>query len=317
MSKTVLVLGVACIALAAFDVKLLLDLRQHRAGSAPTADLPGGRAAARADGGAATARPGLASLRDSRGARGTRGKRGERPSDEELQRAADADFLRMYPDPRLRQQLVAEFALNERNGLLGVEVLLDIPTDRWDMLSERLAELQVESIWRRMRCIADHTCASDFIDMDLFKQRERVTQEVLGAVKADELGEYRRTLRDRRGVDVLQARLGNSRLPRERAEELIGALHAEGMRLSNEWMAKDSPNMRMHFMGYPRLGVAAYPSSARTSEQQMAAAMEYSQRMRERAAPLLNPEQRAAFEAMQDDILERFEREQRRRSEGS
>jgi hypothetical protein len=297
MNKAAVALGIACVTLAALDVKLLYDLRALRAAATQPEGATDAAGAQAGGGSSASSRP-----RDSRG---------KSPSPSARQRASDADFIRMNSDPRTRPQLIAEYAMDGRDALRGVDRALDIPWDRWEMLNLRLAELAIEQRVRTMECAGDLVCARDVL-VDQHAKGTQVEVEVLGAVKAGELKQHRQSLDERRAVDGFQSRLGDSRLTREQSEELIRTLYEEGMRVKNGWDLKKDGSMRWYSTGFAGGGRAYYPDTATTHDQRMAAATDYSRHMRDRAAPLLNVEQRAAFEAMQDDLLERFDRRLRR-----
>ncbi len=308
-----IVLGVACLALAIFDLKLLGDLSVQRAinetyASGGTATPSAGVEIETIESPAATTSlvplPGaVAEPAEVRGAGNAR------------TRAEDAGFLRMYADPRLRQQLIAERGLDRRKMLRGADRTLGIDADRWIMLSDRLAGAEVEARARRLRCAADPACLGGASEVEVLRQADDIAREVLGRTKAQELDAYRQTLNERHAVETLQTRLRDASLPPQRAEELIRALSDEGARIEREWadrgVVRVSPGI-----SWTDLGSVALPSSATTPEQRYAAAADYSRRMRERAAPMLTAEQRAVFDSMQDDLLKRFERLERRRDRG-
>lgn len=310
INKSAMAIGLVCVALGAFDIKLLGDLNALRAANEP-----------RAPAGSVPATVEVEAIDEPPSAPGLSVVLGDRAmvAEANAARAAasrpdDADFRRMYDDPRLRLQLIAEGALSQRNRFRGAERTLGIEPDRWIMLSDRLAESEIEARARRLRCAPDLACPPGGMDSQWFSEDERTIREVLGEVKAEEFKKYRDTLQERRAVEGLQSRLRTAQLPPERADALILALADERARVGQDW-AHVGPSVTRGF-GTPELGTVFYPASAATPEQRLAAATDYSRRMRERAARLLTPEQRTIFDAMQDELLDRFQRIELRRQRG-
>jgi hypothetical protein len=305
MSKPALTLGLLCIALACIDVKLLFDLRANReartsATAAATGSVPQRMPGPmeNRDAGTGIGRP-AATLSEFAATRAQ--------PNPQLQ-ADDADFLHMYADPRLRQQLIDETALDLRKRHRGAARSLGIEVDRLRMLGQRLAVAEVEWRARRLRCGGDAACLREVLAADPADEKARMAREILGNAKAEEFKQFQDTLNERRAVEGLQARLPHAPLTTERTDALIRALSGESMRMREEWRKSGGANA----FGTSELGMVFYPRTATSIEQQVAAAKDYSQRMRHSVSGLLTAEQRAEFDAMQDDLLRSFERWRRR-----
>lgn len=213
--------------------------------------------------------------------------------------AADAEFLAMYVDARGRRTLIDEAIVDQRKLMQGAQRQVGFTDEEWQRVLEVKAEQQVERRAALLRCRADPNCKSPFTPEYLANERQAV-RDAVGEEKYAEYDQYMNTMIERRAVAELQKNLlGDLALPDQRAEELIAALADERVQAVKD-MSVDGN--RVAGMGVPN-GFAYYVESAPTLEARIQTANQYSQRMRDRAATILNGNQLTTFNQMQDQML--------------
>lgn len=213
--------------------------------------------------------------------------------------ASDVDFLRMYANPEGRRTLIEEAMVDQRNIRRGLAEELHLTEEHWQRVLEVFAEQQLESRAASLRCRADPTCRSLFTP----EQRainEQALRDVIGGDKYDDYEAYVRTQYERQTVAALQRQLsGALSLPADRVEALIAALAEEREAALRDMTANGE---QYSGIGVPS-GFIYYSASAPTLEARMASGVQYSQRMRERAATVLNANQLATFNQLQDQLV--------------
>jgi len=213
--------------------------------------------------------------------------------------AADKDFLAMYADPRGRRTLIDEAMVDLRNAMRGVQQHVGFTDEEWQRVLEVRAEQQVERRAAHLRCRADPDCKSPFTAEQLANERQAV-REAVGEDKYDEYDQYMSSMMERRTVEELQKNLvGDLALPQQRAEELIAALADETAQARKDMSADGN---RVAGIGVPN-GMAFYVESAPTFEARLESANQFSQRLRNRAATILNGNQLTTFNQMQDQAM--------------
>jgi hypothetical protein len=221
------------------------------------------------------------------------------PEPEFKMSASDIDFLALYADPQGRRTLIEEALVDQRISMRGLAERLGLTAEHWQRVLEVFAEQQVESRAASLRCRADPACKSLFTPDERANQVQQV-RDVIGEDKFADYDRYVKSMYERQTIAELQKQLrGNLALPADRAEALIAALAEERAAALREL----SDNGDSYGgIGVPN-GFIYYNSSAPTLEARMESGVQYSQRMRDRAATLLNANQQAAFNQMQDQLL--------------
>ena len=116
----------------------------------------------------------------------------------------------------------------------------------------------------------------------------------------DKLATYKNTMGEREAVTQLRSRLPDAqRLSDDKAESLVAALAEEREAMHRE-AAQQGTGLNGYGMG---AGMIFSPNDGRSLEERYEVAKQYSQRLRERAALVLNGEQLRAFNEMQDETL--------------
>jgi hypothetical protein len=213
--------------------------------------------------------------------------------------AADLDFVAMYASPQGRRTLIDEALMDQRNGRRDMAERLGLTEEHWQRVLEVFAEQQVEARAALLRCRADPACKSPFTPEQI-ADRKQAVRDAIGEDKYDDYERYANTMNERRTVAELQKQLtGSLSLPADRAEALIAALVAEREAALRE--LTDSGG-QIAGIGVP-YGFAYYNAIAPTLEARMESALQYSSRIRERAATVLNANQIVAFNQMQDQVM--------------
>jgi len=213
--------------------------------------------------------------------------------------ASDIDFLKMYADPQGRRTLIEEALMDQRNGMRGLAEKLGLTEEHWQRVLEVFAENQVEGHAAILRCRADPACKSPFTPQQLADQKQAV-RDAIGEDKYDDYDRYVKTMNERRAVAELQKQLtGSLALTPDRAEALIAALVDEREAALREMTESGG---QVGGVGVQN-GFVYYNTNAPTLEARMESGMQYSSRIRDRAATVLNGNQLVAFNQMQDQLM--------------
>ena len=216
--------------------------------------------------------------------------------------ASDLDFLKMYADPQGRRILIEEALVDQRNGLRGLGEKLGLTEEHWQRVLDVFAAQQVEGRAAILRCRADPACKSPFTPQQLADQKQQV-RDAIGEDNFSDYDRYVKSMNERRAVAELQKQLtGSLALPADRAEALIAALVDEREAALREMTDGGG---KVGGIGVQN-GFVYYNTNAPTFEARMESGIQYSNRIRERAATVLNASQIATFNQMQDQLMATF-----------
>jgi hypothetical protein len=209
-------------------------------------------------------------------------------------------FLARYDDSAQRQVQLEEARAGVRRQYAQLKEQLGLSDEKFEQIVDLIAQsnLQGQEVWAR--CAVDADCDSSRPHPELVDDRSQELLALLGPGQIDAFNRYRSALGERDSVASFRGRLSDAQfLPQAQAEQLIAALSQERERYSQEIQQSGST-----VRGWgTNLGMVMYPESANTAEAQLAAALQYSERMRARAATVLTPAQLAAFVQMQEELL--------------
>jgi hypothetical protein len=207
-------------------------------------------------------------------------------------------FLAQIEDPQARVDLIAERKLSMRHSYPMLDRVLGLSPDEYARLLELFALQQMEMQEQHSRCIVEPTCELQALRLD-DRDHQQQLSELLGADRLQRFETYKNSLGEREAVTQMRSRLPDSqRLSDESAEGLIAALAEERAALSRE-LAQRGEGTNTFSIGAGML----VTSTEGSLDTQLAAAEHYSQRLRDRAAQYLNPEQLRLFNEMQDEQL--------------
>lgn len=209
-------------------------------------------------------------------------------------------FLARYDDSAQRQAQLEEARAGVRRQYARLKEMLGLSDEKFEQVVDLLAQQNLQGQERWARCAVDANCDPNDPRSNEIDDRSQELLALLGPEHIDEFNRYRSTLGERDSVAAFRGRLPDSQfLPQAQAEQLIAALSQERERLSQEVQQSGSS---LRGLG-TNLGMVWYPDSATTPEAQLAAALQYSERMRARAAGVLTPAQLAAFVQLQEELL--------------
>jgi hypothetical protein len=210
-------------------------------------------------------------------------------------------LLARYDDSDQRVVLVSEARAAARRQYGRLKEQLRLSESTFEQLVGLLADQQLDAQVHWARCAVDPRCdPNDPTRGPAYRDRADEFLALLGAERIDAFNQYRDSLGERDAVAQLRGRLpDDSFLPQMQAEQLVSALAEERRRYSDEVSQQGS---KLQGWG-TNLGMLWYPDHARTVEQQLFEASQYSQRLRTRAAGVLSPAQFAAFVQMQEELL--------------
>jgi hypothetical protein len=206
------------------------------------------------------------------------------------------DFLRQYDDPAQRASLTkaARSGIVSQYARLRDRLKLDAGT--FGQLVDLIAEEQIEQQANYFRCLVNPAC--DNSNMPPPPDHSSDYQALLGAGYAQYTA-YRDALPEWQSVVQLRGRLSESDYLKDSdADRLLSALSAERERYVAEI---NQAGAKLHGWGNGT-GMVWYSSDGGT-EEQLASATQYSERMRQRAASILTAEQLRAFVQLQEEML--------------
>jgi hypothetical protein len=222
-------------------------------------------------------------------------------SDEQIkamQASHARSFLAQMADPQARADLIAERKLSARHTYPMLDRVLGLSAEEYARVLELFALQQLEVQEQHSRCIVEPSCELQALRLD-DREHQQQLSALLGGERLQRFETYKNSLGERESVTQLRTRLADSqRLSDENAEELIRALAEERAALSRE-LAQRGEGTNVFSIGAGML----VTSTEGSLETQLAAAEQYSQRLRERAAQYLHSEQLRLFNEMQDEQL--------------
>jgi hypothetical protein len=210
------------------------------------------------------------------------------------------DWLRQYDDPAQRASLTkaARTGIEAQYARLRDRLKLDAST--FDQLVDLLAQEQLEQQSNYFHCLVDPSC--DTSAMRPPRDHSDEYQAMLGPDAFAQFNAYRQAMPEWQAVVQLRGRLGESNYLRDAdADRLLGALSAERERYVSE---SNQAGTKLRGWGTGN-GMVWYAGDGGADEQ-LASAQQYSERMRQRAAAILNAEQLRAFTQLQDELLANF-----------
>jgi hypothetical protein len=210
------------------------------------------------------------------------------------------DWLRQYDDPALRASLqrAARTGIEAQYSRLRDRLKLDANT--FGQLVDLLTQEQLEQQANYFRCAVDAACDTSNVRPPRDHSDEYLA--ILGADAFAQFNSYREAMPDWQAVVQLRGRLGEANYLKDGdAERLLSALSAERERYSSE-VKQSGAKLRGWGTG---TGMLWYTGDG-GAEEQLASATQYSERMRERAAAILNAEQLRAFVQLQEELLANF-----------
>jgi len=150
------------------------------------------------------------------------------------------------------------------------------------------------------------------------REDQRELAELLGAEKAQRLGDHRDNLMERNSVAGFRSELPEAlQLSDAQAEKLANALGDERRRVTREWEQRGAG---IAMTAFPA-GLVYYPNKTQGVEDRVAEASEFQRRQRERAGEILTAAQLDAFTEQQKDALDfarsGWESEQQARASGA
>jgi hypothetical protein len=207
------------------------------------------------------------------------------------------DFLRQYEDSTQHASLLkaARAGIESQYSRLKERLKLDAAT--FGQLVDLLAEEQLDQQANYFRCVVVATC--DTSNMVPPRDRSSEYQALLGSDGYTQYTAYRDALPEWQSVVQLRGRLSEANYLKDGdAERLLSALSAERSRFSAE-----SNQAGAKLRGWGNGAGMVWYSGDGGAEEQLASAMQYSERMRQSAAAILNAEQLRAFVQLQDEML--------------
>jgi hypothetical protein len=302
MRKTIVALAFSSVAFAGTTVYFAQALSRERAKnsvlvSAQATPPPAGPATATVAGETRRPSPVQAALEPEALPRTARVS----ASDEEM-RAAETVFARSFleqlADPQARADMIAERRMVMRQSYPMLDKALGLTAAEHARLLELFALHQIEMQEKHFRCITDTTCNPHELNFDDREQQQQITA-LLGQERAQQFESYRNSIGERESITQMRTRLTDSqRLSDANTEALIAALAEERANISRE-QAQRGSGVQVISLG---AGMLFSPTEG-SLESQLAAAQQYSQRLRDRAAAYLNAEQLRVFNEIQDEQL--------------
>ena len=210
------------------------------------------------------------------------------------------DWLRQYDDPAQRASLTkaARAGIEAQYARLRDRLKLDANT--FGQLVDLLAQEQLEQQSNYFRCLVDTAC--DTSSMRPPRDHSDEYLAMLGNDAFAQFNAYRQALPEWQSVMQLRGRLGEANYLKDGdAERLLGALSAE-----RERYVAESGQAGAKLRGWGTGTGMLWYSGDGGADEQLASAQQYSERMRQRAASILNSEQLRMFAQLQDELLANF-----------
>lgn len=207
------------------------------------------------------------------------------------------DFLRQYDNPAQRASLMNAARTGVESQYSRIKERLKLDAGTFGQLVDLLAEEQLEQQANYFRCLVDPDCDTSKIGPARDHSNEFLA--LLGADGYAQLSAYRSAIPEWQSVVQLRGRLSESNsLNDSGAERLMSALTAERER----YMAEAS-QAGAKTRGWGNGTGMLWYSGDGGAEEQFASAMQYSERVRQRAAGILTAEQLRAFVQLQEEML--------------
>jgi hypothetical protein len=313
MKRLTLALGIAALFFAGTTAYFALELHEERISRAADAHTPAPPAtiangSANSPGTFAESGDSRQSTSDSAvsptfaySATTAQGNRSSGPSEEEQKQAAIAQsrkFLAEFSDPAGRARLLEQHKSILRSTSQGLADYLRMDPDQFARFIDHLAQQHLAHRETAARCMLVEHCTYGGIGQDIVDANNLEINSVFGAETFERYQFFQLSGNERQAMTELRGRLpDNARLSDAKAEELVRAWVDESARIRED----------MERVGY---GIGTSNSMVWVAMdkdpdgKRAAAANEFNQRFRERAAGVLTAEQLAIYTKLQDDALE-------------
>lgn len=318
MSRLAYLFGATTVLFAGLSVHLALQLRAERslAGAThATGPMPATTSATASARNVFSPGSSPSNLASSRGeSENASGRDAARRSDDPLSMTAingDVDegrrrylesetrFLEEMADPVRRAELLEQTKLSLRTPLPRVAQHLGLSDEEADRLFTLLAEQQLEAHERQARCLTQPECNYRGYSPSEAESHQQEMTALLGPERHQKFKQFQESMSERQSVAALRSNLSDGAfLNEQRAEQLVSVLYEERTQFQNEALQRGTG-----FSGYGTGSGMLYVGDQGTLDERVAAARRYSERLRERAAQVLTPEQTKSFNQMQDELL--------------
>jgi Spy/CpxP family protein refolding chaperone len=318
MSRLAYLFGATTVLFAGLSVHLALELRAERAGAAAVpataaapASAPGSASGRNAFSPGAT-QPNLAAARNgsASASNAAADRRIDHPFpitvtntdlEENRRRYLEGEtrFLEEIADPARRAELLEQTKLSVRAPLPRVAQYLGLTDEEADRMFTLLAEQQLQAHERQARCVTQPDCNyRGYTSVDADTQQQEMNA-LLGPERHQKFKQFQESMSERQAVSALRSNLPDQAfLSDQRAEDLVTALYDERTQFQNDALQRGTG-----FSGYGTGSGMLFVGDQGSLDERVSAARRYSERLRERAAQVLTPEQAKSFNQLQDELL--------------
>lgn len=212
--------------------------------------------------------------------------------------AEEAAALRArLADPEIRQQVLNRIMETySTDSPAGFNHYVGLRDDEYMRLMNLLTDQQIERFRAQLECAENPSCDQIHVMQTLAPEQYRERTQLLGPERTQRLENYIDYDAVRGGVGNLRSMLPESqRLGDAQADKLAEALAAERHLVIEEIKQRGTTPSTVSSLQ----GQIVIPLDAQGVDQKFDAAQEYQQRMNDRAAEFLNPQQLAVFKDMQ------------------
>lgn len=241
------------------------------------------------------------------------------PADKARMRQHMAEFLKKHEDSFGRNELRKQALERARLGQEGFDKARNLDPQTFEKLLGILADQELEMRVLQARCIVDPQCVVPPGVSELMTAQRQAIDDLLGAGGDAAVRDWRSTQAVRRMVKGFEQRLPvRAQMSGAQAQAFVAAVKAERTAAMQEWAAN-----RQNITGYSNVdGLNVMYLRSDSLEESMSSAQSYVQRMKDRAATVLNGEQLLVYYQMQDELLYDLQRqlrtqERRKRERGS
>jgi hypothetical protein len=217
-----------------------------------------------------------------------------------------ADMLKRLDDPVARAEMRALELARLTNELAGLDRVLELDAGQWAKLRELMVDYEMEKRAVNARCAVDPACVRPGpADLETLDTRRQAIRDFLGDENWQAMDQFRSLAQERAAVASLQSRLpANLALSAKQSDALAVAMNEERAEQTRE-LASRGQSVGMYGTGEMTV---VYAKDAATPAQGLESAQQYAQRVRDRAAMVLNTGQLAVFHQLQDDMMISFRR---------
>ena len=311
MRRTVLILSLTTLALAASTTWLALELRSAReelaaariarADRSPEAATPDSVAVTSVSAVGPTTAPPLLAGGKSAGNPTATSEVEAASHTTELQRIG---YMRaLLEDPEKRAKAMRDNRRNFAKSMPRLAQDLELGEEEYNRLLDLKVEQQFRHLEAGYRCELNPPCdyRTAFTGLHATSQRELV--DLLGAEKAQRFADYQDNMQERHIVADFRGDLPDAlRLSDKQAEKLVEVLGDERRLVEKEWNQSGRGDGQTGLSN--QYGTLVLSGTAQSAEQRIAEASEFQRRQRERAAQVLTAGQLEVFTQRQQDMLE-------------